>query len=122
TVRKLVVIVCLLCAKELSFGNPSDTQRKHDGHCSHRAHSDSPPCPSRGASGKELEASLSFSAWPCMSYVLCYSQAQGDTNGAEGTCQTNGYVCSKRWSHLCLLRQPLPQICLCFVRCGLPYS
>ncbi|KAL6752181.1 hypothetical protein V8C86DRAFT_2762234, partial [Haematococcus lacustris] len=49
TVKKLVVIVCLLCAKELSFANPSDTQRKHDGHCPHRACSDSPPC---GASAK----------------------------------------------------------------------
>ncbi|KAL6747889.1 hypothetical protein V8C86DRAFT_2894707, partial [Haematococcus lacustris] len=68
TVKQLVVIVCLLCAKELSFGNPSDTQRKHAGHCPHRVASQA-------------------------ATMLCHSQAQGDTNGAEGTCQTNGFVC-----------------------------
>ncbi|KAJ9513923.1 hypothetical protein QJQ45_021057 [Haematococcus lacustris] len=56
TVENFAVVVSLLCAKELS-----DTQRKHDGHCPHRARLDSPPCPSRGASGKEPEASPSFS-------------------------------------------------------------
>ncbi|KAL6760753.1 hypothetical protein V8C86DRAFT_2547880 [Haematococcus lacustris] len=66
TVKKLVVIVCLLCTKELSFANPSDTQRKHDGHCPHRARTAHHVAPQPSARGHQWSRRNLPNKWSCL--------------------------------------------------------
>ncbi|KAL6745078.1 hypothetical protein V8C86DRAFT_123523 [Haematococcus lacustris] len=59
-IKKLVVIACLLCNKELGIINPTDSQCKHDEHCAMRARPHSPPTPkaTQGTSAKRKGAPM----------------------------------------------------------------
>ncbi|KAL6751000.1 hypothetical protein V8C86DRAFT_2440439 [Haematococcus lacustris] len=69
-IKKLVVIACLLCNKELGIINPTDSQCKHDEHCAMRARPHSPPTPkaTQGTSGKHPQPNY---ACPAKANLSC---------------------------------------------------